>query len=51
MDVIVEMRAVMIDLALAPGEYPLLFVLTRIGGLSDVGVDSVELLIGDSDGT
>lgn len=47
----VEMREVIIDLARAPGEYPLLFAFTRIGGLSDDGVDSGELFIGDRDGT
>lgn len=39
-----------IDLARMLGEKLLLLDLTFIGGLSDVGDDSAELLIGDSDG-
>lgn len=50
-DVIVEMRDVSIDLARDPGEKPLLPDFNFIGGLSDDGVDSVELCIGDKDGT
>lgn len=40
-----------IDLARDPGENPLLLDFIFIGGLSDVGVDSVELFMGDRDGT
>lgn len=39
------------DFAFEPRKKSLLFDLNFIGGLSDVGVDSVELLIGESDGT
>ena len=40
----------MIDLARKLGEKLLLFDLIFIGGLSEVGDDSGELLIGDNDG-
>lgn len=50
-DVIVVIFDDIIDLALDPGENPLVLDFTFIGGLSDVGVDSVELFIGDKDGT
>lgn len=40
-----------IDLALEPRKKSLLLDLNFIGGLSEVGVVSVELLIGESDGT
>lgn len=40
-----------IDLALDPRKKSLLLALNFIGGLSEVGVDSVELFIGDKDGT
>lgn len=50
MDVIVVIFDCIIDLARILGEKLLLFDLTFIGGLSDVGEDSAELLIGDRDG-
>lgn len=50
-DVSVVILDVIIDLARDPGENPLLDDFILIGGLSDVGVDSAELLIGDKDGT
>lgn len=37
--------------ALPDGEIDLEFTFVFIGGLSDDGVDSAELLIGDNDGT
>lgn len=49
-DVSVVIFDCIIDLARMLGEKLLLLDLTFIGGLSDVGDDSAELLIGDSDG-
>lgn len=49
MDVKVVIFEVIIVFARELGEKP--FDFTFIGGLSDVGVDSAELFIGDSDGT
>lgn len=40
-----------IDFALEPMKKSFTFDLNFIGGLSEVGVDSVELFIGESDGT
>lgn len=50
-DVSVVIFDEIIVLAREPGEKPFSVVFDFIGGLSDVGVDSVELCIGDSDGT
>lgn len=50
-DVIVDILDVIIDLARAPGEKPFELDFTFMGGLSEDGVDSVELFIGDKDGT
>lgn len=51
MDVSVVIFEVIIVLARVPGDKPFPVDLSFIGGLSDVGVDSVELFMGDSDGT
>lgn len=50
-EVIDDILELIIDFALVLGENPLLPDLIFIGGLSDDGVDSVELFIGDKDGT
>lgn len=50
-EVIVDILELIIDFALELGENALLPDLIFIGGLSDDGVDSVELFIGDKDGT
>lgn len=50
-DVLFAKIADNIDFVLNAGKMSLLLDLNFIGGLSEVGVDSVELLIGDKDGT
>lgn len=50
-DVSVVIFDEIIDFAFDPGEKPLLCAFSFMGGLSEVGVDSVELLMGDKDGT
>lgn len=50
-EVIVDILELIIDFALELGENPLLPDFIFIGGLSDDGVDSVELFIGERDGT
>lgn len=49
--VMVDIFDVIIDLALTVGDTLLDNDFIFIGGLSEVGVDSAELLIGDKDGT